>query len=312
MISRLSIYLEDLKARNYSAITIKKQEYSLRRLMEWLGERGISEPHEVTRSILERYRRQLSRMVKPDGKTLSPKTTCQHIYAIRVFFRWLSRNNHILYNPAADLESPKIGQSLPKYVLNVEEAEQVLNSVRPNTPLKLRNRVILEVLYATGIRRMELSKLKLEDIDFSRGTLKIREGKGKKDRVVPLGERASSWLQKYLEDSRPDLVAGPDQEFVFVNRRGGPIGRTYLTELVRDQVAASGITKPGACHLLRHTMATLMLEGGADVRYVQEMLGHSRLDTTAIYTRISIQKLKEVHQKTHPGANLPRIFHQKS
>jgi integrase/recombinase XerD len=145
-----------------------------------------------------------------------------------------------------------------------------------------------------------------DSLDQERGTLMVRQGKGKKDRMVPIGERAIAWLAHYLNDARPQLVLPPDPGTLFLTQEGEEISCHRLTQLVRGYVVAADMGKSGACHLFRHTCATLMLEGGADIRYIQEMLGHVELSTTQIYTQVSIRKLKAVHTLTHPGAKLER------
>jgi integrase/recombinase XerD len=159
----------------------------------------------------------------------------------------------------------------------------------------------LEVLYSTGMRRMEMAGLKLYDLDRERGTVMVRLGKGRKDRMIPIGERALAWVMKYLNEVRPRLAVEPDGGWLWLNHHGENLLPATLGDTVRDYVIVSGIGKQGACHLFRHTMATLMLEGGADVRFIQAMLGHAKLDTTELYTQVSIQKLKEVHTRTHPA-----------
>jgi integrase/recombinase XerD len=154
---------------------------------------------------------------------------------------------------------------------------------------------------------MELIRVRLYDLDLARGVLAVREGKGRKDRVVPIGERAIAWLEKYLDEARPEFVVEPDQGTVFLTRTGRPFHPNHLSRLARDYLVAAGIAKRGACHLLRHTMATAMLEHGADVRVIQEILGHARLTTTQLYTRVSIRLLKAVHTATHPAAKLARL-----
>ena len=165
----------------------------------------------------------------------------------------------------------------------------------------LRDRTMLEAFYSTGIRRMEMANLKLFDLDAERGTIMVRQGKGKKDRMVPIGERALAWAAKYLADARPKLVQEPDDGTLFLTNLGEPFSPNRLTQLVREYVERAELGKTGACHLFRHTMATLMLENGADVRYIQEMLGHAELSTTQIYTQVSIRRLKEIHTATHPA-----------
>ena len=163
------------------------------------------------------------------------------------------------------------------------------------------------VFYCTGIRRAELIALKITDIDAERGTLFISQGKGHKDRYVPIGTRALYWVGRYITEVRPRLAlpGDLDDRTVFLAYTGTPLSRDFVSETVTHYIAASGTTKRGSCHLLRHTAATLMLEGGADIRFIAELLGHSRLETTQRYTRVSIHQLRQVHALTHPGANLP-------
>jgi integrase/recombinase XerD len=160
---------------------------------------------------------------------------------------------------------------------------------------------MLEVLYSTGARRGELAGLDLGDLDAERGLALVREGKGRKDRMVPVGDRALAWVAKYLRESRPSLTAESTRGSLFVTETGERLSTSWLTDLVRTYVERSGVAKVGACHLFRHTCATLMLEGGADIRFIQQLLGHAELSTTEIYTRVSIVKLKEIHRATHPA-----------
>jgi len=225
---------------------------------------------------------------------------------VRVWFRWLVRNNHILHNPASDLDMPKLEKRLPRAVLNEEEAERLMIQPDLRDPLGVRDRAILETFYSTGIRRMELVNLKLYNVDHLRGTLSVWLGKGKKDRVIPIGERALLWVDKYLREVRPQLVMEPDEGTIFLSIEGGPFHLDRMSKLVRDYVEQANLGKSGACHMLRHTMATLMLENGADIRFIQEMLGHSELQSTQIYTQVSIRQLKKIHSATHPGASLEK------
>lgn len=228
----------------------------------------------------------------------------QRMVPIRAWFKWLARENHILSNPASDLELPRPERRLPAVVLTAEEAEVVMAVPDVSEALGLRDRAMLEALYATAIRRGELIALRLFDVDYPRSALIVRQGKGNKDRVVPLGERAKAWLAAYRDRSRPGLVAGRDPGTLFLSRDGRPLEPKRLSEKVRGYAEAAGIGKPGSCHLLRHTAATLMLEGGADIRFIQALLGHESLETTQIYTRVSVTKLAEIHAATHPGARL--------
>ena len=226
---------------------------------------------------------------------------------LRTFGKWAEREKLVASNPVAGLVMPRMGQQLPKAWLSAGEAETVLAVPHIDVPTGLRDRALMETLYSTGLRRTEVSRLTAADIDFAGGTVLVRQGKGRKDRVVPIGDRALLWLSKYLADGRPKL-AKPGEDFgpLFITERGGPFTPKHLSSLVARYVAASGIGKPGSCHLFRHTCATLMLEHGADIRHVQEQLGHACLQTTQVYTHVSIRRLKEVHSATHPGAKLTR------
>jgi integrase/recombinase XerD len=299
-------YLDTLRAKNYSEGTVEAALAHLRGFQAWCAERGITRSAEVTRAILERYQRWLFHSRRPNGKPLSFRTQQYRLVSVRSFFKYLSRARHIAMSPAADLELPRLGLRLPREGLTTQEAEQVLAEPDVKRPLGLRDRAILETFYSTGMRRMELAGLLVYDIDEERGTVMIRQGKGKKDRVVPIGERALAWVVKYRDEVRPQLVVEPDPGVLFLNELGEGLGTAWLTIMVRRYVKRAGIGKPGSCHLFRHAVATLMLEGGADVRYVQEMLGHAKLDTTQVYTHVSIRALKAIHDATHPAARLGR------
>jgi len=302
--SFMARWLNHLVVRNYAEATVSDRRHALSSFIVWAAERGLGEPREITKPILERYQRHLYYWRKADGAPLSFRTQAQRLVPIRAFFRWLTRENYILSNPASDLELPRGGKRLPAATLTADEAEAVLAVPDVGEPLGLRDRAMLEVLYATAIRRMELIQLKVWDVDWSRSTLMIRHGKGDKDRVVPLGKRAKAWLTAYHDQVRPGLIAGRDPETLFLSRDGKPLEPKRLSEKVRGYVERAGVPKAGSCHLMRHTAATLMLEGGADIRFIQALLGHESLETTQIYTQVSIGKLTEIHAATHPGARL--------
>lgn len=294
-------YLTWLRERNYSEQTIAGRELFLCGLIDWCEQRNLCRPSEITKPILERYQRYLSLYRKSGGEPLSFRSQYNRIVAIRTWFKWLARQDLILTNPASDLELPRLEKRLPKSILNEREAETILSVPDVHTELGLRDRAILETLYSTGIRRMELVNLKVQDIDCERGTLIVRQGKGKKDRMIPIGSRAVKWIEKYSSDVRPEFICGRDEGVLFLSRYGDAISTNNLTTLVGGYVEQSRIGKKGACHLFRHSMATLMLENGADIRFIQAMLGHVSLNTTEMYTQVSIKKLKEVHSLTHPA-----------
>jgi integrase/recombinase XerD len=225
------------------------------------------------------------------------------VMPIKSLFKWLTRTGQIPANPAAELEVPKHIKTLPRQFMNQAEAEQVLAAVDTGDILGLRDRAMLEVLYATGMRRVELAGLHIGDVDQAKCVVFIRQGKGRRDRLIPLGERALYWVQQYLDRCRPQIMWNAQDMTLFLGREGLPLSLPYLTTSVSKYVKQSGIGKQGSCHMFRHTMATLMLENGADIRFIQAMLGHEKLDTTQIYTHLVITQLIAVHSKTHPGAN---------
>jgi integrase/recombinase XerD len=299
-------YLEALRIKNYSERTVENRESYLSFFIAWCEARSLSRPQEVTKPILERYQRHLFHLRKENGKPLSFRSQHSRLVPVRAYFKWLARQNVLLWNPASELELPRLERRLPKHVLTASEAEQVLAQPDVREPLGVRDRAILEVLYSTGIRRMEVIGLSVYDLDGDRGTLMVRQGKGKKDRMVPIGEQAVAWVERYLSEVRAGLVVPPDDGRLFLTAAGEEFSPNRLTQLVRGYVNAADTGKKGACHLFRHTMATVMLENGADIRYIQEMLGHVELSTTQIYTQVSIRKLQAVHALTHPTAKLER------
>lgn len=299
-------YLDWIGAHNFSEDTVITRRSYLAYFHGWCRERGLENPTEITRPILERYQRWLFHYRKKNGKPLSVRTQHTRLQAIKSFFQWLARQNYLLHNPASEIVLPRMDHRLPKYVMNVHEAEQVIQQPDITQPEGLRDRAILETFYSTGMRRMELAHLKVYDLDADRGTVTIRLGKGRKDRVIPIGERALAWIDKYVQEARLTLLSCADDGTVFLNYLGVPFERLQLTSLVRNYLTKSKIGKTGGCHLFRHTVATLMLENGADVRVIQEMLGHAKLSTTELYTRVSINLLKQVYSATHPAAHLHR------
>ena len=325
----LDTWLDALRTRGYSEAYLQNHQGAVSAFILWCQERGLAKAAEVTKPIIERYQRFLFYYRRPkrgdagdgiersgarrgtasgeleaEGEPLGLRTQKQRLAAIKHFFRWLGRNSYILANPASEIELPRVPPRKPPEVLTLGEVEQVLAQPDITTLYGLRDRAILETLYSTGMRRKELSLLAFSDIQSEAGILRVRHGKGKKQRIIPIGERALGWIRRYLADVRPQLATTPDDGTLFLSFTGKPFWPDSLTQMARDYVKKAGIKKPGSCHLFRHTMATLMLEGGADIRFIQEMLGHALLDSTEIYTHVSIKKLKEIHSTTHPGAGL--------
>lgn len=212
----------------------------------------------------------------------------------------MTRRRIIAANPASELELPRPEKRLHEEALAISQINAVLNVPDVADPLGIRDRAMLEVFYSTGIRRSELVNLEITDINHERGTLRVRQGKGKKDRVVPIGQGALEWVARYLDEARPRLALGTSAT-LFLTSYGEGFNPDTLSQMVSRFIKKAEIGRPGSCHLIRHTCATHMLEGGADIRYIQQLLGHEKLDTTAIYTETSITQLKEIHAKTHPA-----------
>jgi integrase/recombinase XerD len=307
--SLIDAYLASAEAQGYAASTLASRRLHLTQFLEWCDARGLLAPDELTPGVLERYRLWLYHLRQSDGAALSWATQSNKLTAVRMLLAWAARSKRITVNPAAELEMPRLPKRLPRAVLSVSEMERVLAQPDLATALGVRDRAILEVLYSTGIRRMELVGLDCTDVDAERGTLFVREGKGKKDRLVPIGERAVRWTLRYLDHVRPTLVERAARRSVrnrstkalFLTARGTRLKPTKLTDRLHHYLVTAGIEKPGSVHIFRHTMATLMHDAGADIRDLQEILGHAQLSTTQIYTHVSIERLKAVHTRTHPA-----------
>ncbi len=231
---------------------------------------------------------------------LSPRSVARHLSAIRQFHRFLVREGHATEDPTSHLESPRPWRRLPT-VLSSDEVDRLLAGREPNTPREFRDRAMLEVLYASGLRVSELVGLRLADLDFVVGVIRVL-GKGDKERLVPLGDAATQSLRAYLTHGRPRLEKRRASPFLFLGRHGRGLTRQMFWLLLKRYVRAAGIMKPVSPHTLRHSFATHLLERGADLRSVQLMLGHADIGTTQIYTHLSRAHLKAIYDKHHPRA----------
>lgn len=289
------------RERNWSETTLKTQTHHDYRFILWACERGVHYGAEVTRPLLERYQRHLYQYRKTNGEPLSTRTQRTALAPLQVWFSWMAKQSLILANPAADLELPRLEKHLPRTILSVDEVEQVLALADLTTAQGVRDRALMELLWSTGIRRGEVVALEVYSPDFSRRTLTIVQGKGKQDRVVPVGERALWWLNRYISHVRPGMRVTPDCKALFLAMDGvAGLTASGITMTVVPYLRAAGIDK-GSCHLFRHAMATQMLENGADLRWIQAMLGHRSVESTQIYTQVSIRALAAVHASTHPA-----------
>ena len=297
-------YLGWMAIHNYAKTTITCRCRYLEYFVSFTRAHGVDQSEDVTLELVLSYQQSLYAYRKRDGEPLSFGTQAQRMVPVVQLFSWLRRQRRIAVNPAADVLMPRPDRRLPEATLSADEMALLLGTPQVSKPLGLRDRAVLEVFYSCGLRRAELISLWLRDVDFERGTVFVRSGKGAKDRYVPIGERALFWLRLYVEIVRPGFVTDQFPDHLFLSSIGTPLCADWLCRKVRKYLAAAGIDKHGSCHLLRHTVATLMLEGGADIRYVAEMLGHANLDTTQRYTRVSIERLRTVHSTCHPASGL--------
>ena len=295
-------YVEYMTIKNYSDITIKNHSRNIGLFIEWCEERGLETLIDVSRAVIERYQKYLFHFRKKNNEALSFKTQKLRLINLRVFFSWACRKHHLIYNPAFDLDLPATPKSLPRDVMTQSEVEKVLSMTDVNTDLGIRDRAILEILYSTGIRRLEIVNIRYTDINKEQGILFIKEGKGKKDRFVPIGRRALDWIDKYLYEVRPKLnILNSENKELFLTHTGGCFTPDIMSYVVGKYIKKSKIEKSGGCHMFRHTFATILHNSGVDIRFIQAMLGHENLETTQIYTRVAIHKLKELHDIHHPA-----------
>lgn len=309
----LQTHLSWLKVHNYSSATVHKRGVYIRSFSLWCLGRDINRAADVTMPILEAFQQYLFMYRKKNGEPLAWSGQHLHLKEVRAFFAWLAKSRLIEFNPASEIELPKLPKSLPKTILSSAEVQLVLAQPDTTTPLGVRDRAILETFYSTGIRRAEMCGLKVQDIQVDRRSLFVNQGKGKKDRYVPVGKRALAWIIRYIDYARDQHLLSETEPTLFVTHHGDRIHPDSMTEYVRRYIRTAGIEKPGSCHIFRHTMATLMHENGADLAMLQIMLGHSKIDTTQIYAKTSLRRLLEVHDTTHPAEmTSPKPDEQKS
>lgn len=296
-------YLIHLVAKGYSKETVRWRKSPLLQLLRYLHARKVRAMEAITREILEEYTIGLKEgRFTPRKKSLSEGTYRDHMIALRDFFGWLKDAGRIIASPMPmEPETrPRKPLRLPQ-VLSPEETVKVLESFSPATALGLRDRAMLELLYSTGIRKRELVNLNLEDFSCESHELLILDGKGKKDRVVPVGEHACRFTDAYIRLVRPWQVKDEREKALFVQHHSGSrLALRTVAQIVERAVDRSGVEKRVTPHTFRHTMATHLLRNHADLRHIQAILGHKSLESTQIYTHVSLEDLKEVVRKAHP------------
>ncbi len=287
-------HLNALTVQNYSEHTVRNRLVHITYFVQWAQEHGLREPIEVTRPVLERYQRHLFFYRKKNGEPLTFRSQHGYLVPLRVWFRWLTRQNHILHNPASEIELPRLGRSLPKNILSVEEVERVMAQPDIAEPIGLRDRAILELLYATGLRRLEVIRLKLFDLQLDRGLILVNQGKGRKDRYAMLSpvllERLRAWWR--VAHAQGKMLPGG---WLFPGLNPiDPVTTRQLNRAIHAAAEAARIDKRVSMHTLRHSFATHLLEQKVDIRVIQVLLGHKKLETTSLYAHVATEVLREV------------------
>lgn len=295
----------------FAARTAEHYLSDARAFLAWLTRQGLGLV-DVRADDLRRYQGELVARPKLDGRPLAAATLALRLGAVKTLFRFLVREGHTLFDPSSVLELPRVDKRLPRVLLSEREARRIVTAPRGRDALELRDRALLETLYATGLRVSELVHLRPEDVDTEERLLRVVKGKGGKDRNVPLTMAAARALESYLIQGRWTLLAGAtasrrearrdEQRGVrlFVRTHGRSLTRTHVGQVIRRWTRAARVTKHVTCHTFRHSVATHLLRGRADIRHIQALLGHKSLTTTERYTQVEISDLKRVIARAHP------------
>ena len=301
----IQYYLDVCRAKGQSENTVVSKEASLSLFLLWAKGHGIVNATQIDVEVLDNYQQHLNQYRKArHGGPLCRATIRYRLTTVKVFIRTLFIKEVLPVNSTERFELPKNGRRLPKPVLSEEEVKKVLKQAEHYGLKGIRDRSIMTTYYASGIRRFELGVLTLDDVDFELCKLRVNQGKGFKDRYVPIAKDTCSWIYRYLKEVRPMLANAHSGKALFLANNGKPFRATQLSELVAKYIKLADVRKSGACNQYRHAAATHMMDRGADIRHVQEFLGHADLSTTQIYVHVSMAKLKEVYNRTHPAAQV--------
>jgi integrase/recombinase XerD len=281
--------------KGYSNHTVAAYRNDLTQFLTYLTGEGVFSWQEVDHEYIQRYVLYLKQ------REYAPSTVSRKVAAVKSFFHFLVADGVLRDDPTASVDSPSVDRHLPHPLSREEVARLLAVSARINTAKGVRDRALLELMYATGMRASEVIQLEVGAVDLEAGTVRC-VGKGDKERILPLYERARDALQVYMEGSRVRLLRGRDETILFVNQRGCPLTRQGLWLIVKECAAAAGIEQEVTPHTLRHSFATHMLDGGAGLRELQQLLGHTNISSTQIYTKVSTRRKREVYDKAHPRA----------
>ncbi len=290
----IGAYERELRTRRLAPATLRAYARDLRELARWAGRAGAGDPGRLGYRTLRGY------AVALGERRLEPATVARKLAAARGFFEHLSRTGAATQNPAELIPNPRSPSRLPR-VLDRDQVRELLERIPASTALELRDRALLELAYSAGLRCGELVGLELGAIDFDSETVRVR-GKGGRERIVPLGEPAQRAIAAYLERARPELAAGAGERALFLSKSGRRLSPSDVTRRLQRWVREAALAGRVSPHSLRHSFATHMLEGGADLRSIQELLGHAVISTTQIYTRVEPSRLRDAHASAHPRA----------
>jgi len=293
-------YLRSLKVRNLSERTIGAVSWKLGKFFEYLEGREIDHVDQITSKTVRDYQMSLFERLNRQGRPNSVAYQNGLLSSAKQFLQFCKDNDYIVSDPGSKVPYAKEPKRLPRGILTPSEARKILHAPDVQTVLGYRDRTILEVLYSSGIRKDELGKLTLNDVDYHDGFLRINEGKGKKDRIVPIGRIACRYLENYIKSVRPELITDPYNQRLFLTSRGKRFSKNVVWELIKKYGKKAKIRKNVHPHTFRHSCATAMLKNKADIRIIQELLGHASLTSTQVYTHLSITDLKDEHMRCHP------------
>lgn len=293
-------YLNAMTATGRSPHTVRGAKSALKELVEFLSTADVEHVEQINHDVLLRYREVLSWRLTQKGTPLSPRSQSELLGHLRAFCRWMVAQDWLVADPSKRIPNPRKPQQLPKAILDEAEVQTILAQPDLHTATGYRDRVILEVLYSSAIRRAELAHIQLDDVDTGHGFLIVREGKNRKDRAVPIGANVCALLDSYIAGVRADWPGVDRDRHLFLNRFGQGMGPNAVWQVVRKYSRAANIDRAVSTHTFRHSCATHMLRAGAPIRHLQEMLGHASVETTQVYTRLTITDLKAIHRRYHP------------
>lgn len=292
-------FLKTFKVRNLSDTHIMGVAWRLGKFLLYLAGREITEVTGITKEVVATFQLEQYERINQQGRPNSVGHQNQMLSAVKQFTSYLKEYDYLVADPAKDIRYAKTPKTLPRGILTPSEARKILHAPDTKSVIGYRDRTILEILYTSGIRKDELITLTLGDVDYNDGFLRV-VGKGNKERVVPLGRIACRYLENYIKSVRPELLRDPYEKTLFLSQRHRPLSKNMVWELTKRYAKKAKIAKNVHPHTFRHTCATQMLRNKAHIRAVQELLGHSSLDSTQVYTHVSITDLKEIHASCHP------------